>query len=137
MGSRKYSIQLGGIYTATAPIFSRDIGGIGIDISIVFIFRGTSHGLRPTLEKGGAIHILGGSAAASNGRKLNLMSGMSGAGYSGEVLIPTSDDDINGLNSSNIYLGTGFDVDRIYVTIKLISGNYLLGPGSYVNIAVG
>ena len=137
MGGRKFSIQLGGVDATVAPRISRGIGGIGVDIGIVFISGGTSYGLIPTLDKGGAIYIVGGFEAAYNGRILNLMSGLSGSGFSREVMISTYDADTNGINSWNISLGTGFAVDGISGTAGLISGNSLLGPGGDVNIAIG
>ena len=79
----------------------------------MFISGGNSQGLSPTLDKGGSVHIVGGYTAESNGGTMQFMSGMSGAGSSGEVLIVTSDDGINGINSGNISLGNGFSVDRI------------------------
>ena len=102
IGGRKYPIQLGDVDAAVAPRISRGIGGIGVDLGIVFIPGGTAYDLSPALDKEGDIQIVGGSAAAYNGGTLNLMSRLSGAGSSGEALIATYDVDINGLNSWNI-----------------------------------
>ena len=102
----------------------------------MFIYVSTSHGLISTIDKEGAIIFFGVSAAVSNGGTLNFMSGLSDAGYSGEVLIAPSYAYIHILNSGKIFLGTGFDVNKSSGTIKLISVISLLGPGGDVYKAV-
>ena len=91
----------------------------------MFIYGGTSHYLNPTLDKGGAVHIVGVSATVYNVGILNLVSGLIGAGSYREFLIAASDADINELNSWNISFGTGCAVYGISGIVRLKSGNYL------------